>query len=104
MSQVSQRLHAGVIDRHSVLTRPALLRQTFYQQAQAVLRAFRRCGGRGLDDGFSRVSGRTLKGGYRVGSQTHGRHGQYNPHLPIIATSGGWDPQASQWGPLEYVP
>jgi Putative transposase len=28
----------------------------------------------------------------------------YNPHLHVIATSGGWDPQASQWVHLEYVP
>ena len=54
-----------------------------------------RCGVRCLDDFFSRVSGRALKGGYIVVIQTHGRNGQYNPHLHIIATSGGWDPQAS---------
>lgn len=104
VSQVSQMLHEGVIYRHIVLTMPALLRQTFYQQAQAVLSPFMRCGVRCLDDCFSRVSGRTLKGGYIVVIQTHGRNGQYNPHLHIIATSGGWDPQASQWVPLEYVP
>jgi hypothetical protein len=23
--------------------------------------------------------------------QTHGRNGQYNPHLHCLATSGGWD-------------
>ena len=37
VSQVSQRLHAGVIYRHIGLTVPELLRQPFYQQAQAVL-------------------------------------------------------------------
>jgi len=57
-----------------------------------------------LDDCFSRVSGRPLKGGYIVVLQTHGRNGQYNPHLHIIATSGGWDPQASQWVHLDYLP
>ena len=36
--------------------------------------------------------------------QTHGRNGQYNPHLHIIATSGGWDAQARQWVHLDYVP
>ena len=44
------------------------------------------------------------KGGYIVVIQTHGRNGQYNPHLHIIATSGGWDPQASQWVHLDYLP
>jgi len=36
--------------------------------------------------------------------QTHGRNGQYNPHLHIIATSGGWDEQAEQWVHLGYLP
>ena len=40
-----------------------------------------RCGVTCLDDVFSRVSGRALKGGYIVVIQTHGRNGQYNPHL-----------------------
>jgi hypothetical protein len=104
VSQVSQMLHEGVIYRHIVLTLPAMLRKTFYQHATAVLSPFMRCGVRCLDDCFSRVSGRPLKGGYLVVIQTHGRNGQYNPHLHIIATSGGWDPQASQWAHLDYLP
>ena len=104
VSQVSQMLHEGVIYRHIVLTVPAILRQTFYQQSQAVLRPFMRCGVTCLDDVFSRVSGTSLKGGYIVVIQTHGRNGQYNPHLHIIATSGGWDAQARQWVHLDYVP
>jgi Putative transposase/Transposase zinc-binding domain len=104
VSQVSHMLHEGVIYRHIVLTVPAMLRQTFYQQATAVLSPFMRCGVRCLDDVFSRVSGTELKGGYIVVIQTHGRNGQYNPHLHIIATSGGWDRQAQQWIHLDYVP
>jgi len=104
VSQVSQMLHEGVIYRHIVLTVPEILRKTFYQQAQAVLSPFMRCGVRCLDDVYSRVSGRTLKGGYILVIQTHGRNGQYNPHLHIIATSGGWDRQAKQWVHLEYRP
>jgi Putative transposase/Transposase zinc-binding domain len=104
VSQVSQMLHEGVIYRQIVLTVPEMLRQTFYQQAQAVLSPFMRCGVRCLDDVFSRVSGRALKGGYIVVVQTHGRNGQYNPHLHVIATSGGWDQQAQQWIHLDYVP
>ena len=38
--QVSQMLHEGVIYRHIVLTMPALLRTTFYQQSQALLSPF----------------------------------------------------------------
>lgn len=36
--------------------------------------------------------------------QTHGRNGQYNPHLHIIATSGGLDKQANEWMHLDYLP
>jgi len=104
VSQASQMLHEGVIYRHIVLTMPALLRKTFYQQAQAVSSPFMRCGARCLDDCFSRVSGRTLQGGYIVVIQTHGRNGQYNPHLHIIATSGGWAQQVRQWVHLDYIP
>jgi len=104
VSQVSQMLHEGVIYRHIVLTVPAILRHTFYQQSKALLSPFMRCGVRCLDDVFSRVSGKNLKGGYIVVIQTHGRNGQYNPHLHIIATSGGWEPQARQWVHLDYIP
>jgi hypothetical protein len=104
VSQVSQMLHAGVIYRHIVLTMPAMLRTTFYQQSTDVLSPFMRCGVRCLDDVFSCVSGKNLKGGYIVVIQTHGRNGQYNPHLHMIATSGGWDQEAKQWVHLDYVP
>ena len=50
------------------------------------------------------MSGKTLKGGYIVVIQTHGRNGQYNPHLHIIATSGGWDEQAQKWVHVGYLP
>ena len=104
VSQVSQMLHEGVIYRHIVLTVPAILRPTFYHKAPVLLSAFMRCGVRCLDDVFTQVSGRVLQGGYIVVIQTHGRNGQYNPHLHIIATSGGWERQARQWRHLEYLP
>jgi hypothetical protein len=50
-----------------------------------------------LDDFFSEVSGKPLKGGDMVVVPTHGRNGHDNPHVPIIATSGGWDTQGEQW-------
>jgi hypothetical protein len=104
VSQVSHMLHEGVVYRHIVLTVPALLRTTFYQNAHEVLSAFMRCGVQCLDDVFTQVSGHVLQGGYIVVIQTHGRNGQYNPHLHIIATSGGWDRKARQWVHLEYIP
>ena len=61
-SQVSRMLHEGVIYRHIVLTVPAMLRQTFYQQSKDVLSPFMRCGVRCLDDVFSQVRGKPLTG------------------------------------------
>jgi len=104
VSQVSRMLHEGVIYRHIVLTMPAMLRKTFYQHAGVLLSPLMRCGVQCLDDVYSRVSSRALKGGYIVVVQTHGRNGQYNPHLHFLATSGGWDHQAQQWIHLDYVP
>jgi hypothetical protein len=104
VAQVGKMLHEGVIYRHIVLTVPEVLRTTFYQNAQALLSPFMKCGVKCLDDFFSTVSGKALKGGYIVVIQTHGRNGQYNPHLHIIATSGGWDEQAKQWVHLGYLP
>jgi len=104
VAQVSKIRHEGVIYRPIVLTVPDVLRTTFYQNAQALLSPFMRCGVRCLDDVFSRVSGKPLKGGSIVVIQTHGRNGQYNPHLHIIATSGGWEPQAKQWMHLDSLP
>ncbi len=104
VSQVSKMLHDGVIYRHIVLTVPDRLSTPFYQHADTLLSAFMKCGVQCFDDFFSTVSGKTLKGGYIVVIQTHGRNGQYNPHLHIIATSGGWDEQAQKWVHLGYLP
>src|SRR5262245_33768760 len=71
-SQVSRMLHEGVIYRHIILTVPAILRITFYHNATVLLSAFMRCGVRCLDDVFTRVNSRELKGGYIVVIQTHG--------------------------------
>jgi hypothetical protein len=49
------------------------------------------------------VRGKDLKGGYIVVLQTHGRNGQYNPHLHIIATSGGLDKEKETWDHLDYL-
>ena len=104
VTQVSKMLHPGVVYRHIVLTMPDVLRPPFYQNSEVLLSELMRCGVRCLDDFFSRVSRKPLKGGYIVVIQTYGRNGQYNPHLHIIATSGGWDKQAHKWVHLDYLP
>ena len=104
VSQVSQVLHEGVIYRHIILTVPAMFRTTFYQHAAVVLSAFMRCGVQCLDDFYSAVKGKPLQGGYIVILHTHGRNGQYHPHLHVLATSGGYDAQGARWEPLQYLP
>jgi len=104
VSQVSRMLHPGVIYRHIVLTVPDIFRQTFYKDSGKLLSSIMRCGVNCLDDFFSVVSGKKLKGGYIAVVQTHGRNGQYNPHLHIIATSGGFDIEKQEWCHLDYLP
>jgi len=104
VSQVSQVLHAGVIYRHIILTVPAMLRTPFYQHAAVVLSAFMRCGAQGLDDFSSEVRGKALRGGYITVLHTHGRNGQYHPHLHLLATSGGYDAQGERWEHLQFLP
>src|SRR5207245_1817008 len=76
VSQVSKVLHEGVIYRHIILTVPAMFRTTFYQNAADVLSAFMRCGAQCLDDFYSTVRGKALRGGYITVLHTHGRNGQ----------------------------
>jgi putative transposase/transposase-like zinc-binding protein len=104
VSQVSQVLHAGVIYRHIILTVPAMFRTTFYQNAAVVLSAFMRCGAQCLDDFYSEVRGKALRGGSITVLHTHGRNGQYHPHLHLLATSGGYDAQGERWEHLQYLP
>jgi hypothetical protein len=101
---VSQVLHEGVIYRHIILTVPAMFRTTFYQNAAMVLSAFMRCGAQCLDDFYSTVRGKPLRGGYITVLHTHGRNGQYHPHLHVLATSGGYDAQEARWEHLQYLP
>jgi hypothetical protein len=104
LRQVSQALPAGVISRHIILTVPAMFRTTFYPNAAVGLRAFMRCGAPCLDDVSSTVRGKTLQGGSITVLHTHGRHGQYHPHLHVLATSGGDDKPGERWEPLQSLP
>ena len=104
VNQVSKALHEGVIYRHIILTVPAMFRTSFYQNAAVVLSAFMRCGRQCLDDFYSEVRGKALRGGYITVLHTHGRKGQYHPHLHLLATSGGYDDQGERWEHLQYLP
>jgi hypothetical protein len=104
VSQVSKVLHEGIIYRHIILTVPAMFRTTFYHNAAVVLSAFIRCGAQGRDDFYSTVRGKALRGGSITVLHTHGRNGQYHPHLHVLATSGGYDAQGARWDHLQYMP
>jgi hypothetical protein len=104
VSQVSKALHEGVIYRHIILTVPALLRTTFYHNAGVLLSAFMRCGAQCMDDVLSVVRGKAVQSGTIVVLHTHGRNGQYHPHLHLLATSGGFDHQGQRWEHVEYLP
>ncbi len=104
VSQVSQVLHEGVIYRHIIMTVPAMFRTTFYHNAALLLSALMRCGVQCLDDFYSTIKGKPLRGGYITVLHTHGRNGQYHPHLHLLATSGGYDGAGERWEPLQYLP
>src|SRR5256885_2741531 len=63
-----------------------------------------RCGAQCLDDFYSTVRGKALRGGYITVLHTHGRNGQYHPHLPLLATNGGYDAQGARWEHLPDLP
>src|SRR5262249_40007626 len=63
-----------------------------------------RCGAHCLDDFYSTVRGQALQGGAITVLHTHGRNGQYHPHLHLLATSGGYDAQGERWEHLQYLP
>jgi hypothetical protein len=104
VSQVSTMLHEGVIYRHLILTVPAMFRTTFYQNATVLLSGLMRCGAQCLDDFLSTARGKTLRGGSIVVLHTHGRNGQYQPHLHLLAASGGYESQRQRWEHVEYWP
>ncbi len=104
ISEVSKKMHAGVIYRHIVLTVPEQLRQPFYDDRDKgdLLSELMRTGHECLEDVVSTVKKRALKIGSIVVVQTHGRSGKYNPHLHIIMTSGGIEEETGKWYDLGY--
>jgi hypothetical protein len=81
-----------------------MCRTTFYHHAAVLLSALMRCGVQCLDEFYSEVRGKALQGGSIAVLHTHGRHGQYHPHLPLMATSGGLDGQGQRWEHLHSWP
>jgi hypothetical protein len=99
---VGRRLFPGVVYRHVVFTMPDFLAIRFYQNP-ALLEPLMRTGHACLKDIFKTYSGQELDLGTIIVLQTAGRSGHYNPHLHILVTGGGINPQG-QWTALSYVP
>ena len=104
VSQVSHVLHAGVLYGPIILRVPAMCRTTFSQNAAVVLSAFLRGGAQCWDAFYRTVKGPPLPGGSITVLHTHGRHGQYHPHLHVLATRGGYSAHADRWEPLDSLP
>jgi hypothetical protein len=99
---IGRRLLPQITYRHVVLTMPDFLRTWFYQDA-TLLSPFMRAGNACLRDIFRTCTGVDLDIGTIIVLQTAGRSGHYNPHLHILLTGGGLNPQG-QWVPVSFIP
>ena len=104
--QVGKMLHPGVVYRHLILTIPEQLRPMFYRARhdRGFLSVFMKCGYACLEDVVHTVRRVWVKLGAIVVIQTHGRSGQYNPHLHLIITDGGIHLEGGKWVSLGYFP
>jgi hypothetical protein len=104
VSQVSRVLHEGVIYRHIILTVPAMFRTTFYQNATVVLRRSYAAGRHASTISTAPSRGKRSRGAASRSSTRMACHGQYHPHLHVLATSGGYDGLGARWEHLQYLP
>ena len=106
VTQISKMLRPGIKYRHVVLTIPEQLRKTFFKNSKdgKLLAEFMKTGQKCLEEVVSIVVKRKVKIGTIVVIQTHGRSGQYNPHLHIILTSGGICEEKKQWVEMGFLP
>jgi len=99
---IGRRLFSGVIYRHVVLTLPDFLHIWFYRYP-SLLSELMRTGYAYLKDIFAITRGVELDIGAIIVLQTAGRSGHYNPHLHILVTGGGLDPQGA-WNAVSFIP
>lgn len=99
---IGRRLIPGVIYRHIILTVPEYLHLWFYRN-QNLLSPLMKGGHACLRDVFRTCAGIEIDIGSIIVLQTTGRPGNFNPHLHILVTSGGVDPQG-QWKQVSYIP
>lgn len=99
---IARRLLPGVVYRHIVLTVPDSLRIWFYRNP-GLLSPFMRAGAACVRDVFAQTAGVELDIGSIVVLQTAGRPGNYNPHLHLLVTGGGLNPEGG-WTAVSYIP
>jgi len=99
---IGRRLLPDITYRHVVLTMPEFLRTWFYRDP-TLLSPFMRAGHACLKDIIETAGGIKLDIGNIIVLQTAGRSGHYNPHLHILMTAGGIDPNG-QWKSVSYIP
>ena len=99
---IGRRLLPGVTYRHVVLTMPDFLHPWFYRDP-TLLSPLMQAGNAFLRDLLRTYTGMELDIGAVIVLQTAGRSGHYNPHLHILVTAGGLNPQR-QWTPVSYIP
>jgi hypothetical protein len=100
---IGRRLFPGIVYRHVILTVPKCLRIWFYRNPTILLSALMRRGHACLCDVFSTYKRTPLDIGSVIVLQTAGRPANYNPHLHIIVTAGGIDPN-DRWIRVGYIP
>jgi len=98
---IGRRLLPHVPYRHEVFTVPEFLRKHFYRDP-ALLSRLMQVGHDCLRDIVKTCARTSLTIGTIVVLQTYGRSGHYNPHLHILFTAGGIDPQG-RWKPVRSL-
>jgi hypothetical protein len=99
---IGRRLIPQVTYRHEVFTVPDFLRGYFYRNPD-LLNCLMQTGNNCLLDILQTCTRTSLTIGTMIVLQTSGRSGRYNPHLHILFTAGGVDPQG-RWKPVSYIP
>lgn len=105
---IGNRLLPGIAYRHFVLTMPDFLALWFYKFRE-LLDPLMKTGFTCLLDIFRTVAKQDLDIGSIIVLQTFGRASNYNPHLHILQTAGGFDKDGpphliEKWVPLSYFP
>lgn len=106
MVKIAARLFPGVSYRQAVLTLPAQLRIPFYNHPNHS-HLYSKFMGLAQACFEELIQKRFNNNGYKIATiafiHTHGRNGNYNPHLHVILAEGAFDPTHSEWKPFQHL-